>query len=185
VFQKGKGKPTCNFSFKDYRTNIWEYPGQMHDKWAEMQGIERVHPTMKPIQLVADAIQDCSNENDIILDLFGGSGSTMVAAHQTGRVGYLAELDAEYVNVIIRRMLILDDTLRVICKGKDMTDTFKIPASVLENYKEKNKYQIVITLENKQEVNKILPAIHDLISDNPNSSVSVEKLKVEKKKERK
>jgi len=158
VFQKGTGKYTRNFSIKNYRTNVWEYPGQSHFNWAKLQGIDRVHPTMKPIQLIADAIQDCSNENDIILDLyggngstktndviinvlennnipitdeiildlFGGSGSTMVAAHQTGRIGYLSELDEKYVNVIIRRMLLLDETLKVFNNGKDMTEDFRI-----------------------------------------------------------
>jgi hypothetical protein len=91
-----------------------------------MQGCERVHPTMKPLQLVADAMQDCSNENDIILDLFGGSGSTMVAAHKTGRIAYLSELEPKYVNVIIRRMLSVDSSLKIICNEKDVTEKFRI-----------------------------------------------------------
>ena len=173
VFQKGTGQYTCNFSFKDYRTNIWEYSGQCHPKWAEMQGIERVHPTMKPLQLVADAIQDCSKAGDIILDLFGGSGSTMVAAHQTGRIGYLSELDEKYCNVIIRRMLLLDNKLKVICNGKDVTEVFRISQlSSIKNEKD-NTYQIIITLENKKEVNKILPQIVDLLKDNPNNFYQV------------
>jgi len=91
-----------------------------------LQGCERVHPTMKPLQLVADAIQDCSNENEIILDLFGGSGSTMVASHQTNRLCYMSELDEKYLNVIIRRMLKTDETLRVISDSEDVTEVFRI-----------------------------------------------------------
>ena len=124
IFQNGSDKYTRNFSIKDYRTNVWQYQGQSYCKFEEQQGCERVHPTMKPLQLVADAIIDCSNENEIILDLFGGSGSTMVAAHQTNRIAYLSELDPKYVNVIIRRMLKTDETLRVICNSEDVTEKF-------------------------------------------------------------
>jgi DNA modification methylase len=123
-FQKGNEKYTRNFSFKDYRTNVWNYQGQSCTNFAKTQGVERVHPTMKPIQMIADAIQDCSNSNDIILDLFGGSGSTMVAAHQTNRRCYMVELDEKYVNVIIKRMLLLDGTLHVYCDGEDLTNKF-------------------------------------------------------------
>jgi DNA modification methylase len=130
VFQKGKGSYTCNFSFKNYRTNVWDHHSQSFFYFERNEGIERVHPTMKPLQLIADAIQDCSNENDIILDLFGGSGSTMVAAHQTNRTGYLCELSPKYINVIIRRMLQADNTLKVICDGKDMTDVFYVAKTV-------------------------------------------------------
>jgi len=126
VFQKGKNSCIQNFSFKDYRTNIWNYNGQSSFCFAKKQDIERVHPTMKPVRLVIDAIKDCSNENNIILDLFGGSGTTMIAAHQTNRVCYMSELDEKYVNVIIRRMLMFADDLRVICNSKDITDLFKI-----------------------------------------------------------
>ena len=124
VFQKGKGRNICNFSFKDYRTNIWLYNGQGVFNFEKTQGIERVHPTMKPIKLVADAIKDCSNEKDIILDLCGGSGTTMVASHHNNRLCYMSELDEKYVNVIIRRMLLLDANLRVVCDGADVTDMF-------------------------------------------------------------
>jgi DNA modification methylase len=129
VYQKGCGQNICNFSFKDGRSNLWKFSGQNDFHFEKRQGIERVHPTMKPIKLVADAIKDCSNENDIILDLFGGSGTTMVASHQTNRVCYMAELDEKYVNVIIRRMLELnknnlDIPLQVICNDKDITDLF-------------------------------------------------------------
>lgn len=58
---------------------------------------------MKPIELVARAIQNSSNKNDIVLDLFGGSGSTMIAAEQTERINYSMELDPKYCDVIIKR----------------------------------------------------------------------------------
>ena len=62
-----------------------------------------MHPTVKPVALVADAIKDCSNRNGIVLDTFGGSGTTLVAAEQTGRRGYLLELEPKYVDTAVKR----------------------------------------------------------------------------------
>ena len=62
-----------------------------------------MHPTVKPVQLIADAILDCSERDAIVLDCFGGSGSTLIAAERTGRRGYLIEIDAAYVDVTLRR----------------------------------------------------------------------------------
>jgi len=62
-----------------------------------------LHPTVKPVQMIADAIKDVSSRGGIVLDLFGGSGSTLVAAQKTGRRGYLCELDPIYCDRIIRR----------------------------------------------------------------------------------
>jgi DNA modification methylase len=62
-----------------------------------------LHPTVKPVALVADAIRDCSNGNDIILDPFGGAGTTLIAAEKTGRKARLIEIDPRYVDVTIQR----------------------------------------------------------------------------------
>ena len=61
------------------------------------------HPTMKPVELVARAITNSSNVGDSVLDLFGGSGTTLIAAEQTGRTCYMMELDPHYCDVIIQR----------------------------------------------------------------------------------
>ena len=61
------------------------------------------HPTMKPVELIAKAIKNSTNQNQIVLDLFGGSGSTLIAAEETNRIGYLMELDPRYVDVICAR----------------------------------------------------------------------------------
>ena len=63
-----------------------------------------MHPTVKPVALVADAILDCSHRKGIVLDAFAGSGTTLVAAHKTGRRGYGIEIDPLYCDVIIRRL---------------------------------------------------------------------------------
>ena len=62
-----------------------------------------MHPTVKPVALVADAVLDCSERGAIVLDCFGGSGSSLIAAERTGRRGYLMELDPAYVDVTLRR----------------------------------------------------------------------------------
>ena len=62
-----------------------------------------LHPTVKPVAMIADAIKDVSRRNGIVLDAFGGSGSTLIAAHKTGRRARLIELDPIYVDRIIRR----------------------------------------------------------------------------------
>lgn len=61
------------------------------------------HPTRKPVAMVADAIMDCSNRGEIVLDPFAGSGTTLIAAHRTGRRARLIELDPVYCDLIIRR----------------------------------------------------------------------------------
>ncbi len=86
-----------------YRTNLWSYAGITSfgkDRDAELA----LHPTVKPVALVADAILDCSRRGGIVLDAFAGSGTTLVAAAQTGRRGYGIELDPHYCDVIVRRM---------------------------------------------------------------------------------
>jgi DNA modification methylase len=78
-----------------------------------------LHPTQKPIELSAIAIENITNKNELILDLFLGSGSTMVASHQLKRKCYGMELDPKYCQVIIDRMRKLDPTLKIKRNGID------------------------------------------------------------------
>jgi DNA modification methylase len=85
-----------------YRTNVWDCPGQntFHkDRDKELA----MHPTVKPLQLIADIILDCTKNKDIVLDPFGGAGTTLLAAEKTGRRARLIEIDPIYVDVTIRR----------------------------------------------------------------------------------
>jgi DNA modification methylase len=84
------------------RSNVWSYRG-MNAFGAGRDELLAAHPTVKPVALVADAIKDCSRRGGIIFDPFLGSGTTVIAAHRTGRRAYGVELDAAYVDVIIRR----------------------------------------------------------------------------------
>lgn len=85
-----------------YRTNVWEYKGVNTMRAGRMEELS-MHPTVKPVQMIADAIRDVSGRGDIVLDTFGGSGSTLIAAHKTGRRGYLCEYDPIYCDRIIAR----------------------------------------------------------------------------------
>ena len=79
------------------------------------------HPTIKPISIIQPAIENNSDRNDLILDFFLGSGSTMVASHQLKRKCYGMELDCKYAEVIVRRMIKLDNTLTIKRNGIDET----------------------------------------------------------------
>jgi DNA modification methylase len=84
------------------RTNVWEYRG-IDSLAHNPDELLTAHPTVKPVALVADAIKDCSRRGDLILDPFGGSGTTMIAAEKTKRRAALIELDPRYVDTIVRR----------------------------------------------------------------------------------
>ena len=85
-----------------YRTNVWQYRGVNTLRAGRMEELE-MHPTVKPVQMIADAIKDVSGRGEIVLDLFGDSGSTLIAAERTGRRAFLAELDPVYCDRILRR----------------------------------------------------------------------------------
>ena len=104
VFKKGDVAHINNFELGQtgrYRTNIWNYPGV--NSFGKSQELLKLHPTVKPVSLVADAIRDCSHRQGIILDSFGGSGTSLIAAERTGRQARLIELDPGYVDVTILR----------------------------------------------------------------------------------
>jgi len=85
------------------RTNVWSYAGASSLRKGRAERLA-LHPTVKPVVMVADAMKDCSNVGDLVLDSFGGSGSTMLAAHKTGRRAALIELDPRYVDVTVQRV---------------------------------------------------------------------------------
>ncbi|WP_428515362.1 DNA-methyltransferase [Roseovarius sp.] len=105
VFKKGKAAHVNTFELGEkgrYRANVWEYRGSNSRHAGRMDELA-LHPTVKPVQMIADAIRDVSGRGEIVLDLFGGSGSTMIAAEKTGRRGYLCELDPIYCDRILAR----------------------------------------------------------------------------------
>jgi len=86
------------------RTNVWEYPGVNTFNRTRMAERE-MHPTVKPVELVVDAILDASAPNELVLDPFAGSGTTLLAAERTKRRARLIEIDPIYVDLTIERWL--------------------------------------------------------------------------------
>jgi DNA modification methylase len=106
VYKYGQGGHQNNVQlgrFGRYRTNIWEYPSINNMRHGEEGDLLALHPTVKPIRMVADAILDCSSRGDIVLDAFLGSGTTLLAAERTGRICYGLEIDPLYVDTAILR----------------------------------------------------------------------------------
>ena len=106
VFKVGDRAPTSTMSgwasHGRHRSNVWSYPG-VNSFGAERQEALAWHPTVKPVRLVADAILDASKRGGLVLDPFGGSGTSLIAAERTGRRARLIELEPKYVDVTIRR----------------------------------------------------------------------------------
>jgi DNA modification methylase len=105
VFKVGKGAHINNVALGRYgrhRTNVWDYVSQN-----ALNGTVRsklaLHPTVKPVAMIADAMRDCSNRGGLILDPFGGAGTTLIAAERTGRRARVIELNPIFVDVSIER----------------------------------------------------------------------------------
>jgi DNA modification methylase len=119
LFKKGAASHVNNVSLGKrgrHRSNVWTYPGASSLGSDARQGLQE-HPTVKPTAMLQDALIDLSHRDDIILEPFGGSGSTLIACEKTGRICCGIELDPLYVDVIIRRYqrvteqeVILDET---------------------------------------------------------------------------
>ena len=104
VFQNGKGSHVNNVELGKhgrYRTNVWHYAG-VNSFGSEQKNL-KMHPTVKPVELVRDAILDASKRGDIVLDAFLGSGTTLIAAEKAGRLCCGVEFEPLYVDTIIRR----------------------------------------------------------------------------------
>jgi DNA modification methylase len=107
VYKNGKKKHINNFGLGEtgrYRTNVWEYAG-MNTVGNKERDTLNDHPTPKPVKLVADAILDCSEPFGIILDVFLGSGTTLIAAEQTNRICHAIEMEPAYVDLTILRYI--------------------------------------------------------------------------------
>jgi DNA modification methylase len=105
VFKHGDAPHQNNFELGQHgrsRSNVWSYRG-VNTFGKDRMGLLGVHPTTKPVTLVADALRDVSRRGEIVIDPFLGSGTTLLAAEVTGRVCIGAEIDASYLEHAIRR----------------------------------------------------------------------------------
>jgi len=125
--QERARQPSNNVRLGTYgrnRTNVWNYPSiNNFGRSSEEGNLLSLHPTIKPVALVADAMLDCSARGDLVLDAFLGSGSTLIAAERTGRHCCGLELDPLYVDTIIRRwQAFTGGTARHATSGKSFNE---------------------------------------------------------------
>jgi DNA modification methylase len=125
VFKVGSASHTNTFALGDtgrYRTNVWDYAGintLRPGRSAELA----MHPTVKPVALIADAIKDCSRRGEIVLDPFAGSGSTLIAAENTGRLAGVIEYDPAYCDqIIVRYQQVTGKQARLATTGERFED---------------------------------------------------------------
>ena len=105
VWKVGSGEHVNTFGLGGtgrYRTNVWDYAGVTAPTKTRAEELS-MHPTVKPVALLKDAILDCTHRGHIVLDVFGGSGSTLIAAQKSGRLARLIEYEPRYCDVILRR----------------------------------------------------------------------------------
>lgn len=105
VFKVRPGRHVNNFGMGGggrYRTNVWDYAGVSGFRQGRADDLE-MHPTVKPVAMVEDAIKDCSRRGDLVLDVFAGSGTTLIAAERSKRRARILEIDPRYCDVIISR----------------------------------------------------------------------------------
>jgi DNA modification methylase len=105
VFKHGNGAHLNNFGLGAggrTRSNVWRYAGVNSFRAGRMDEL-KMHPTVKPVAMIADAMRDCSRRGSIVLDAFAGSGTTIMAAEQIGRRAFCMEIDPRYADVAIRR----------------------------------------------------------------------------------
>jgi DNA modification methylase len=122
VFKVGEAPHINTFGLGEtgrYRTNVWSYPG-VNTFGKGRDDALALHPTVKPVALVVDAIRDVSRRGEIVLDPFGGSGTTLIAAERTGRRARLIELDPLYCDTICRRWMKLSGKEPVL-EGAELT----------------------------------------------------------------
>jgi DNA modification methylase len=127
LFKNGRDRHRNNVQLGQFgrnRSNVWNYPGaNSFTRCGEEGNLLALHPTVKPVAMIADAILDCSARGDIVLDAFLGSGTTMIAAERTGRCCYGLELDPAYVDTIIHRWQALTGgSARDASRGRSFDD---------------------------------------------------------------
>src|SRR5215208_3525814 len=140
AFKVGTAPHTNTFGLGDtgrYRTNVWDYAG-INTFRAERDEELSMHPTVKPVALVTDAIKDCSKRGEIVLDPCAGSGTTLIAAEKTGRRARLIEFDPAYCDQIVHRFeKLTGKQARLAATGDAFEDTADVRrANILSINKE-------------------------------------------------
>ena len=124
IYQNGKEQHINNINLGKNgrnRSNVWNYAG-MNTSTKDAQELRKLHSTVKPTGMIMDIILDATSVGDIVLDAFGGSGSTLIASEQTGRRARLIELNPRYCDVIIARWEALTRQKHQIIMNKESTN---------------------------------------------------------------
>jgi DNA methylase len=126
VFKHGRGPHRNNVQLGRHgrhRSNVWPYRGaNSFGRGTDEGNLLALHPTVKPVAMVADAILDCSGRGEVVLDGFLGSGTTIIAAERTGRRCFGLEIDPVYVDTIIRRwQAFTGDSARHAATGRSLS----------------------------------------------------------------
>ena len=136
VFKQGSAAHTNSFGLGEtgrYRTNVWDYAG-ISSIGASRSDELAMHPTVKPVALIADAIRDCSRRGELVLDCFAGSGSTLIAAEKTGRNARLIEYDPLYCDTIVRRWERYTGKIaKLAITGQTLDDLIDVRRSILHS----------------------------------------------------
>lgn len=120
--EKALGSP-FELAWIDIHSGYDRFYKIVHGGFVNSDGGKRLHPTQKPVKLVDEIIKDLANKSNLILDLFLGSGTTMLASHQLKRKCYGMELDPKYCQVIIDRMRKLDPNIVIKRNGQILEKT--------------------------------------------------------------
>ena len=130
VWKSGMAPHRNNFELGQHgrnRTNVWDYAGANTFRANRMDELQ-MHPTVKPVALISDAIRDCSKQGDIVLDPFCGSGTILIAAERTGRKARALEIDPVYVDVAIRRWEALTGKSATLVSGETFEEITELRA---------------------------------------------------------
>ena len=125
VWKSGTAAHINNFELGQYgrhRTNVWDYAGGNSMRTGRLQELA-MHPTVKPVALVADALKDCSRRGGLVLDPFCGSGTVLIAAERTGRKARALEIDPAYVDVAVRRWQVYTGKSAVLAGSGETFET--------------------------------------------------------------
>lgn len=124
VFSKPGSTSTNNVrlgKFGRNRSNVWTFPG-VNTFQANKAGELALHPTVKPVAMIAEAIKDASKRGEIVFDPFHGSGTTLLAAEKTGRRCFCVEYEPKYVDIAIRRWQAMTGKDAVLVDRADEND---------------------------------------------------------------
>jgi DNA modification methylase len=125
VWKHGGAPHINNFELGQHgrnRTNIWDYPGISSVRPGRLEELA-MHPTVKPVALVVDALKDCSRRGGLVLDPFCGSGTILIAAERTGRKARAIEIDPTYVDVAVRRWQTYTGKVAVLAASGETFET--------------------------------------------------------------